>query len=71
MAWGGLPPPQQSLILSSAVIGGALPQGPIQLGHPVPSLNQAVSAKQLAEAVPGGQDEVGARGHTPSLRVLA
>lgn len=56
---------------SSAIIRGAFPGDPIQLGHPVPSLNQALSAKQLAEAIPRGQDEVGARGHTPSLRVLA
>lgn len=56
---------------SSAIIGGAFPGDPIQLGHPMPSLNQALSAKQLAEAIPGGQDEVGAGGHTPSLRVLA
>lgn len=69
--WTGFPRPQQSLLLSSAITGGALPWGPIQLGHPVPSLNQAVSAKQLAGAVPRGQDEVGAQGQTPSLRVLA
>lgn len=33
---------------------GALPQGPIQLGLPVLSLNLAASAKQLTGAVPWG-----------------
>lgn len=62
---------QQSLLLSSVIIGGVPPWGPIQLGHSVPSMNQAVSAKQLAGAVPRGTDEVGAQGHTPSLRAVA
>ena len=46
-------------------------QGPILLGQPMLSLNQAVSAKQLATTLPRGQDEVGAQGPTPSLRVVA
>lgn len=50
-----------------------LPEDPLQLDHPLPFLNQAVSAKQLNGVIPWGEggDEVGAQGQTPSLKVVA